>query len=88
MSDYFSPYRFVAGTKFGVFAYFFIFWFLLDLVIYWGLLGFAYGRDYYSRFLDQSRLVTELETVLLEADAPCSRRSAIANSRAAVSGRE
>ncbi len=69
VSDYFSPYRFVAGTKFGVFAYFFIFWFLLDLVIYWGLLGFAYGRDYYSRFLDQSRLVTELETVLLETDA-------------------
>jgi len=69
VSDHFSPYRFVAGTKFGVFAYFFIFWFLMDVVIYWALLGFAYGREYYKRFLDQSHLVTELETVLLEADA-------------------
>lgn len=45
VSDAWSPYHGVAGTKYGVFAYFFIFWFLIDLLLYWTLLAWSHIRD-------------------------------------------
>ena len=33
-----------------MFAYFFIFWFLIDLLLYWALLAWSHTRDVYARF--------------------------------------
>ena len=44
VSDALSPYYGVAGTKYGAFAYFFIFWFLIDLLLFWALLAWSHRR--------------------------------------------
>jgi len=43
ISNYVSPYYGLSGTRYGVFAYFFIFWFVIDVFIYWILIVYLQG---------------------------------------------
>jgi len=38
-SSYTSPFLDAPGTRFGAFAFFFVFWFLIDLLLYWAVLA-------------------------------------------------
>ena len=38
VSSHVSPFLDAPGTRFGVFAFFFVFWFLIDLLLYWAIL--------------------------------------------------
>ena len=67
VSSLISPFRGFEDTKYGAYQYFFIYWFLCDLLIYWAVLGFAYGRDYYHRFVVRDRQSLQLEARLAEA---------------------
>ncbi len=68
ISDNFSPYHGLENTKYGVFAWFFIFWFLLDLLLYGVLLASEYSREYYVRYRTNEQQLAELERALAEAE--------------------
>lgn len=65
-SSQLSPYFGLEDTRYGVFAYFFVFWSTLDLALYALLFTFAQGRQIHARQLDSSRRVAELEGALFE----------------------
>lgn len=39
VSSHVSPFLDAPGTRFGAFAFFFVFWFLIDLLLYWAILA-------------------------------------------------
>jgi hypothetical protein len=39
VSSHTSPFLDVPGTRFGAYAFFFVFWFLIDLLLYWAILA-------------------------------------------------
>lgn len=39
VSSHVSPFLGVPGTRFGAYAFFFVFWFLIDLLLYWAILA-------------------------------------------------
>jgi hypothetical protein len=39
VSSHASPFLDVPGTRFGAYAFFFVFWFLIDLLLYWAILA-------------------------------------------------
>lgn len=64
VSDYLSPYRGVPGTKYGAFAYFFIYWFLIDMLLYWALTGFCHSRRSNNLLIERGEQVAQLEVAL------------------------
>jgi hypothetical protein len=46
VSSHASPFLDVPGTRYGAYAFFFVFWFLIDLLLYWAILARPEsGRD-------------------------------------------
>jgi len=41
ISSHFSPFLDAPNTRYGVYAFFFVFWFLIDLLLYWGIFAKA-----------------------------------------------
>ena len=64
VSDAISPYHGFPGTKYGAYAWFFIFWFLLDLLLYWTILAFARGDTLAREAAERGRRIVELEEAL------------------------
>ena len=66
LSDTFSPYHGVVKTKYGVFAYFFIFWYLLDLVFYFAVLAWLRSRELSQLQQQDRKRIEELHRALAE----------------------
>lgn len=62
-----SPFVDHHKTRYGVFAFFFVFWFQMDLVIYWLLVGFAWTRQSLERLRERERRAAALELELVGA---------------------
>lgn len=45
ISDFMSPFREMPGTRYGAYPFFFVFWFLFDLLIYWAVLARPYRLE-------------------------------------------
>ena len=74
VSNLASPYRGLPGTKYGAFAWFFIFWFLLDLFLYWTILAFARGNMLASDSTQLAGRINALEQALAERRPPDAQR--------------
>lgn len=70
VSDAISPYHGLPGTKYGAYAWFFIFWYLLDLVLYWTILAFARGDVLARETGELGRRIAELEEILADVRPP------------------
>ncbi len=70
VSDAISPYHGLAGTKYGAYAWFFIFWYLLDLVFYWTILVFTRGSLHAGEAALHAHRVAELEEALADLRQP------------------
>ncbi len=65
--DRLSPLSGMPDTKWGVYRFFFISWFHLDLLMYWGFHGLTVGAMYLHRLLERQRVEAILKVELLEA---------------------
>lgn len=61
ISTSYSPFLGAPATRWGVFRYFFIFWFHLDLLLCWALIALAYGSQFYERAAESERRSAQLE---------------------------
>lgn len=60
VSSSLSPFLGLPNTRYGVFAYFFIFWSTLDLVLYGLIVAYANGRGFYVRNRETENRLAEL----------------------------
>lgn len=67
LSSRFSPFLGLPLTKYGAYAFFFLFWIQLDVLLYWALLGLATMRSAEAEIRRRERRARELELQLAES---------------------
>jgi sensor histidine kinase YesM len=67
LSSRFSPFLGLPLTKYGAYAFFFLFWFQLDLLLYWALLALATIRSSEAELRRRERQTRELELQVAES---------------------
>ncbi|MCG8435267.1 MAG: LytTR family transcriptional regulator, partial [Gammaproteobacteria bacterium] len=67
ISDTISPFLGMEHTRYGVFAFFFVFWSALDLALYSLILAYAHSSWFYQRQLSGQQRLAELELELNQA---------------------
>lgn len=67
LSSRFSPFLDLPLTKYGAYAFFFLFWIQLDVLLYWALLGLATVRASEAALRERERRSRELELQLAES---------------------
>ncbi|MEM1262844.1 MAG: LytTR family DNA-binding domain-containing protein [Pseudomonadota bacterium] len=64
VSGQFSPYVGVVGTKHGAFAYFFIYWFFINVLIYWLVIAYMMVMESLNQIHVTEQKVANLERTL------------------------
>lgn len=67
ISDWLSPLQEMPDTKYGVFPFFFLFWFQLNLVLYGAIAGMSMSLRYHQRVREREQRAADLELKWAEA---------------------
>ena len=67
LSSRLSPFLGLPDTTYGAYAFFFLFWIQLDLLLYWAHLGFATVRSSEADLRNRERQASELQVQIVES---------------------